>query len=63
MKQKTNKTLSKRVKITARKKLLHGHALTSHNRSKKTKRRMRRQAEPAIFTKGFDKKIRKMLGI
>ncbi len=63
MKQKTNKTAAKRIKITKTKKLLRGHAYSSHLKRKKSKSRIRRQKEPATFSKAFEKKARKMLGI
>ena len=62
MKQKTQKTTMKRVKVTSTIKLLRGHANSSHLKSKKSKSRIRRQKEPALFSKGFEKKIRRLIG-
>ena len=62
MKQKTQKTTIKRVKVTSKIKLLRGHANSSHLKSKKSKSRIRRQKEPAFFSKGFEKKIKRLLG-
>lgn len=62
MKQKTKKTIIKRIKITSKAKLLRGHANSSHLKKKKSKSRIRRQKEPAIFSKKFLKKFRRLIG-
>jgi large subunit ribosomal protein L35 len=63
MKQKTKKGLAKRTKVTGTGKILHGHANTSHNRSKKSNARLRRQDEPEVFKGKFKKTARRLLGI
>jgi len=63
MKQKSRKTAEKRFKVTASKKILHGHAYSSHLKTKKSARRLRRQKEPQELTGGFKKKYKKILGL
>jgi large subunit ribosomal protein L35 len=62
MKRKTKKTVSKRFKETSKGKIIRGHAYSSHLKRKKTKRRIRRQKEPSIVSKGFAKSIKSMIG-
>lgn len=62
MKQKTKKAAAKRIKVSSNKKLIRGHAYSSHLKRKKSKSRQRRQKEPATFSKGFKKKIMRLLG-
>ena len=54
--------MRKRFKITAHGMLLRGHAYSSHLKSKKSKRRIRRQKEPTLVSAGLAKKIRKLTG-
>ncbi|OGY23436.1 MAG: hypothetical protein A2172_04375 [Candidatus Woykebacteria bacterium RBG_13_40_15] len=63
MKQKSRKTAEKRFKVTGSKKILRGHAYSSHLKTKKSKRRLRRQNEPQSITGGFRKKYKKILGV
>jgi len=61
MKQKTKKTAMKRIKITSTSKLIRGHANSSHLKKKKSKSRIRRQKEPAKFSKKFEKKFKRLI--
>jgi len=62
-KLKTNKILSKRVKITATGKILHRSNFRGHlrrNKSAAQKRRMRKSKE---FKAAFAQKVKKSLGV
>jgi len=61
MKQKTRKSMSKRIKVTASGKLLRGHAYSSHLKSGKSNSRLRRQKEPGKISKGFKKIFEKVI--
>ena len=63
MKQKSRKTAEKRFKVTATKKILRGHAYSSHLKTKKSSRRLRRRKEPQVLTGGFKKIYKKILGL
>jgi large subunit ribosomal protein L35 len=63
MKQKSRKTAEKRFKVTTTKKILRGHAYSSHLKTKKSGGRLRRQKEPQELTGGFKKKYKKILGV
>lgn len=63
MKQKSKKTAEKRFKVTGTKKILHGHAYSSHLKTKKSKSRLRRQNEPQELIGGFKKKYKRILGV
>jgi large subunit ribosomal protein L35 len=63
MKQKTKKVAAKRIKVSSNKKLMRGHAYSSHLKRKKSKSRQRRQKEPTIVNKGFKRTVRRLLGI
>lgn len=63
-KQKTNKTILKRVKITSTGKMLRRHQLGSgHLKRKKGKSALNSQKKSATFFKGESKNLRKLLGI
>ena len=62
-KVKTRKSVSKRFKVTKTGKVMHGHQYGSHKKLHKSKRRQRRQKEPAVMTGAFAKKIKLMLGV
>jgi len=62
-KMKTNKLLARRVKITARGKILHSSNFKRHlrrNKSAAQKRRMRKTKE---FKGAFARKVKKSLGV
>lgn len=61
-KMKIKKSVAKRFKITKTGKILFSHQQHRHLRIKKSKARLRRQAEPGVLKGTFAKKIKKMLG-
>lgn len=63
-KMKTKKSILKRIKITAKGKLLRRHQLgAGHLKRKKSKSALRRQGKTREFFKGEGKKFKKILGI
>lgn len=63
-KQKTKKSIKKRVKITATGKILRRHQLGSgHLKRKKSKSALVRQRKTFEYFKGEAKNLRKVLGI
>ena len=63
-KQKTNKSILKRVKITSTGKILRRHQLGSgHLKRKKGKSALERQKKSFEYFKGDSKKFRKVLGV
>ena len=64
IKQKTKKALMKRVKITGTGKIMRSHQLRGgHLRRHKSKRALRRHAEPIELNKTFRKAAKRLLGI
>lgn len=59
-KQKTRKSISKRFKITANKKVLRGHQSARHKRANKSKRRIRTFAK-MVEVLGHEAKVIKQL--
>lgn len=63
-KQKTKKSIFKRVKITSTGKILRRHQLGSgHLKRHKSKGALQRQGQSSEYFKGESKKFRKILGI
>lgn len=63
-KQKTKKSVFKRIKITSSGKLLRRHQLGSgHLKRKKSKGALNRQKKTSVFFKGEAKKLRKIIGL
>ena len=62
-KVKTNKAVSKRVKITARGKVLRHRPGSGHLKSRKSPKRIRRFRKPAELSKAFAKHAKRMLGM
>ncbi|HUV71826.1 MAG TPA: bL35 family ribosomal protein [Clostridia bacterium] len=62
-KMKTKKSLVRRVKITARGKILHASNFARHLRRKKTKSQLRRLKGLKEFDQARRKKIKKVLGV
>ena len=63
-KHKTKKSLMKRIKITGTGKIMRSHQLRSgHLRRNKTKRALRRHAEPVALHKSLVSAAKRMLGI
>jgi large subunit ribosomal protein L35 len=58
---KTHKGLKKRIKITAKSKILHWRAGKSHLLAKKSKKRKRRLSLKKEFSKKDVKKIKKLI--
>lgn len=63
-KQKTNKSVLKRVKITASGKLLRKHQFGSgHLKRNKSKGALNRQKKTSVFFIGEARKLRKIIGL
>lgn len=63
-KQKTNKSILKRVKITSKGKLLRRHQLgAGHLKRKKSKGALERQKKTSVYFKGEARRLRKMIGL
>ena len=63
-KQKTRKSILKRVKITSTGKILRRHQLGSgHLKRNKTKGARNRQKKSVTFFKGQSKKLRRIIGL
>ncbi|EKD85409.1 MAG: hypothetical protein ACD_38C00033G0005 [uncultured bacterium] len=63
-KQKTNKSVFKRVKITGSGKILRKHQLGSgHLKRNKSKGALNRQKKTSEFFKGEGKRLRKVIGL
>lgn len=63
-KQKTKKSVFKRVKITGTGKILRKHQLGSgHLKRKKSKAALKRHKKTSQFFKGEAKKLRKIIGL
>jgi large subunit ribosomal protein L35 len=61
-KMKTHSGAKKRFKVTATGKVRGRSAFTSHILEKKSPKRKRRQAEPAVISKRDEPRIKVMLG-
>lgn len=62
MKKKTKKSISRRFKITKSGKVMFEHQYGSHKKLNKSKRRIRRQKEPAVLEGRNARTIKKMMG-
>jgi len=62
-KMKTNKSVAKRLKVTARGKIRRHRAGAGHLRSRKSPKRLRRFRRATGLSSGFAKQAKKMLGI
>lgn len=63
-KMKTRKSILKRLKITAKGKLLRRHQLgAGHLKRKKSKGALRRHKKTREFLKGEAKRLRKVIGL
>lgn len=63
-KQKTNKSVLKRVKITSTGKILRRHQLgAGHLKRHKSKGALRRQKKTSVYFKGESKHLRKVIGL
>ena len=62
-KMKTNKAVAKRIKVTARGKLLRHRAGAGHLKSRKSPKRLRRLRKVAELYKGFTKHAKRLLGM
>ena len=60
---KTNKSVAKRIKVTARGKLKRHRPGAGHLKSKKSASRRRRFRTEADIAPGFDRLTRRLLGI
>lgn len=63
-KQKTKKSVLKRIKITSKGKILRRHQFGSgHLKRKKSKGALRRQKKTSLFFKGEGKRLKKVIGL
>jgi len=62
-KQKTNKSLAKRLKVTGTGKLMRHKAGAGHLRSRKSPKRLRGFRKPTELKRAFRKQARRLLGI
>jgi len=62
-KVKTNKSVAKRIKVTARGKLKRHRSGAGHLKSTKSPKRIRRFRKEANVSGGFARQARRMLGI
>jgi len=62
-KQKTKKSLTRRVKITSRGKVLRGVSFKRHLRRNKSKRQIRRLRGVVELKGSYAKKAKKLLGV
>lgn len=63
-KQKTRKSVFKRVKITSTDKILRRHQFgAGHLKRKKSKEALRRQKKTTEFFKGETRRLRKVIGL
>lgn len=62
VKKKIKRSIARRFKVTKNGKLMFEHQFGSHKKLNKSKRRLRRQKEPAELTGKFAQNIKKMLG-
>jgi len=63
-KQKTNKSIFKRIKITSTGKILRRHQLgAGHLKRKKSKGALNRQKKTSVYFKGEARKLRKIIGL
>lgn len=63
-KQKTNKSVFKRVKITSTGKMLRRHQFgAGHLKRKKSKGALERQKKTSVFFGGEAKKLRRIIGL
>ena len=62
-KMKTNKSVAKRVKLTARGKLLRHRAGAGHLKSRKSNKRLRKLRKACLVAPRFAKQAKAMLGL
>lgn len=63
-KQKTNKSVFKRVKITSTGKMLRAHQFGSgHLKRRKSKSALNRQKKTSVYFEGEAKRLRKIIGL
>jgi large subunit ribosomal protein L35 len=62
-KVKTRKSVLKRIKVTARGKLLRHRVGAGHLKSRKSPKRIRRFRKPAEISKGFRRQTLRLLGL
>ena len=62
-KMKTNKAVAKRIKVTAKGKLMRRRPLRGHLKSRKSPKRIRALRQSRPVAKGFQKHAKKLLGL
>lgn len=61
-KQRTDKSVAKRFKVTKKGKVLHRSHYLRHLRSKKSRRQVRDLKRPKVVEGAMSKKVKQMLG-
>ncbi len=62
-KMKTNKAVAKRIKVTARGKLMRHRPLRGHLKSRKSPKRIRQLRQGRAVSKAFTRHARRLLGL
>ena len=62
-KMKTNKSVAKRLKVTARGKLMRNKAGTGHLKSRKSNKRLRRMRKSCPVSSNFKSTAKALLGL
>ncbi|MBU2632486.1 50S ribosomal protein L35 [Patescibacteria group bacterium] len=62
IKKKIKRSVARRFKVTKTGKVMFSHQNSSHLKSSKSKRTIRRHKEPGVLKGKFAKKIKQMLG-
>jgi len=62
-KMKTNKSIAKRVKVTARGKFKHYRPGRGHLKSAKSPKRLRGLRKSRLVPKSFERHVRRLLGV
>lgn len=60
---KPNKSMKKRLKVTASGKLKRRHSLSSHLRSNRTSKKKRHLGRPALVAESMAKNLRRAMGV
>lgn len=62
-KMKTNKSVAKRVKVTARGKLMRHRPGAGHLKSRKSNKQLRRMRKACLVAPGFARRAKALLGL
>ncbi len=62
-KQKTNKSIAKRIKVTGKGKLMRHHSGAGHLQSSKNQKRLRRLRSKVEVSDSYTKQMKRLLGM